>query len=461
MEPVGQSSGTSTSTRCIETKSKCVIWDGPDIDCLGVRLCKGQSIEVIVYHTANALCLLLESLNISNVDLACLTPPADVEGPSNIVELSELIITKLCELNDAVETLENTGAQDIIVPLPDCDAIIANCPANITTQYVDGTGATVTGLLLISADGQTSPAVEYFAGLICELLCRMSTLETRVDDLRTDVDNLINQIAGALPPVQLPCDKINGIGLGINQQIVNPDDPTEGVIPDIAEKVCDIITELTGNSDITTLNSYPDISPFVDCLTTLSTAAPVGVYPGMGVPPVTLADLGAYANPQNLREIMSNAWVAICDLRNFAEIVKASCCPTYCASIEYELGASLPPLDGTRETIRIILSGSFVNFYGGTISANSVVPAPGLGAGAPNTYDGATPFVVTITDQSLNSVVFNEPSVESLFTPGNFFDATGLVPPLNPLEDYTVSICSIAHHRFYDYDLVEYGNGSS
>ena len=65
MQPV-TGNNSSGVNKCKETSSKCVVWDGPDINCLGVTLCKGQSIEVIVYNTAKQLCDLLNMLNSGN-----------------------------------------------------------------------------------------------------------------------------------------------------------------------------------------------------------------------------------------------------------------------------------------------------------------------------------------------------------------------------------------------------------
>ena len=43
MQPIsGKPVGSSVPSKCAETRSTCVIWDGPDINCLGVELCKGQ-----------------------------------------------------------------------------------------------------------------------------------------------------------------------------------------------------------------------------------------------------------------------------------------------------------------------------------------------------------------------------------------------------------------------------------
>ena len=444
MQPLGSSGNNTQLGKCSETSSKCVIWDGPDINCLGVNLCAGQSIEVVVYHTAKTLCDLLEMLNIDMIDLECLTPPAGGTAPQNIQELTQVIITKLCELNQEVMDLQNTGSIPVYVPLPDCDAIIANCPANVTTQYVDNNGNTVTSLLLISADGQTSPAVEYFASLICDLLCRMTTAESEIADLRADVDNLINQAAGALPSVVVP-DCVNN---NTNPQpMVDPNDPTIGAIPDMAVLLCDIKSALVNGNPISTLTSF-DINTNAACNTTIDSATPLGLYPLMSPPPATLGDLGAIANAATVQEVLTNMWVAICDLRNFANIVKSTCCPSLCAAVTWDVAAGLPTsTGGSRDTLRVILSGSFTDWYGATISASSSIPnPPGFGSGPLTTYDGNYPYTITLTDQSANTATFTNTPVSNLFTPGNYIDLTNLLTPsgsnpaLNPLDNWALNM---------------------
>ena len=442
MQPV-TGNNSSGVNKCKETSSKCVVWDGPDIDCLGVTLCKGQSIEVIVYNTAKQLCDLLDMLDISTVDLACLTPPPGTQLPENIMQLSELIITKLCQLNEIVIDLQNTGTTPIYVDLLNCadPDVIANCPAGTTTEYTDVNGNTVTQLLLIGPDGQTSPAVQYLVTLICDLLCRMGNAETEIADLRTDVDNLMNQAAGALPSVEVPAC-INGDTAP--QPIVDPNDPTIGALPDMAILLCDIKEELVDGNPVSTLTSYAlDPNVAIDCNTTIAAATPLGVYPSMSPPPLDLGDLGAISNPQTLQEVITNLWVAVCDLRNFAAIVKANCCPPYCNSVIWDMDAGTITLN--RDTVRVILNGAFTDFFGAPITAASVIPSPGFDpAGPPSFYGGNFPYTITISDQSGNTV--SPPPytpIENLFTSGNFIDVStlaGVPNPLNNLDNYDVTL---------------------
>jgi hypothetical protein len=86
MKPLNLDKGT-----CNPISSNCVIWGGPDIEC--INLCKGDTITDVTYKLALELCSIMETLNVTNYDLACLNlacPPKDFN------ELIQAIIDKLC-----------------------------------------------------------------------------------------------------------------------------------------------------------------------------------------------------------------------------------------------------------------------------------------------------------------------------------------------------------------------------
>lgn len=79
---------------CNTTNSNCVIWGGPDLDCIGV--CKGDSITEVVYEIATKLCNLLDDMDVTTYDLGCLTP--DNCPPQTWKDLAELLAQAICEL---------------------------------------------------------------------------------------------------------------------------------------------------------------------------------------------------------------------------------------------------------------------------------------------------------------------------------------------------------------------------
>ena len=78
---------------CDPISSNCVIWQGPDIEC--IDLCKGDTVSDVVYALAKELCTLMDTFKIDNYDLSCLNL-AECE-PADFQALLQLLINKICE----------------------------------------------------------------------------------------------------------------------------------------------------------------------------------------------------------------------------------------------------------------------------------------------------------------------------------------------------------------------------
>lgn len=76
---------------CNPISSNCVIWGGPDIEC--IDLCKGDTITDVTYKLALELCNVMELLNVTNYDLACLDLSC---APEDFNSLLQAIINQLC-----------------------------------------------------------------------------------------------------------------------------------------------------------------------------------------------------------------------------------------------------------------------------------------------------------------------------------------------------------------------------
>jgi hypothetical protein len=87
----------SNSEACDPISSNCVIWKGPDLDC--INLCKGDTISTVVAKMATELCSLIEQFKIENYDLAALNLDKD---PKNINELIQALINSINANPDAI-----------------------------------------------------------------------------------------------------------------------------------------------------------------------------------------------------------------------------------------------------------------------------------------------------------------------------------------------------------------------
>lgn len=90
-------------SNCVPTSSNCIIWQGPNIECIG--LCQGDTITDVIYKLATEYCELSNQLQADNFDISCIVCPTGMTcEPENIQELLEIMIAKICELQDSVGT---------------------------------------------------------------------------------------------------------------------------------------------------------------------------------------------------------------------------------------------------------------------------------------------------------------------------------------------------------------------
>ena len=110
---------------CDPISSNCVIWQGPDIDC--INLCKGDTVSDVVFKLATELCDLMDTFKISNYDLTCLGLAECT--PKTFQELIQLLIEKICECCDVDPDIDPKIFQE---GCPDCEVTV--CSAFYTTN---------------------------------------------------------------------------------------------------------------------------------------------------------------------------------------------------------------------------------------------------------------------------------------------------------------------------------------
>lgn len=429
MQPIsGKPVGSSVPSKCAETRSTCVIWDGPDINCLGVELCKGQSIDIIIYNTAKKLCEVLEALKIDMVDLSCLIEGDTSGTPTNMQELFTLVVSKLCTLQEEVTALEGAGTTNILVQLPPCLIYTIPDPNN------PGNFITISALSLIDPITSTSPIVSYLCTKICQLFSDLAALSVRVGQLELTVQTLMDTVSSGVPSANVPTC------IGSSPMVlVDPQDPYTGAVPEIANLLCALLDQTGTPSQVGATNG--------DCTgnwPTIASAAPLGNYAPLS--PATMEDLGFVANPTQLWEKINNLWVTVCDIRNFSATVKATCCPTMCEDVTFLIGAV--PTDTGRGTLTFYLNGSQYDpisnqskpadfSFAGTYGVCGVAPC----------WNINQPFSVIVTDTDIpsNSYTWNFTGTQltSLYTGGTLpldVAAQGLNPTTSYIVDFVGNI---------------------
>ena len=273
---------------CSPISSNCVIWQGPDIPC--IKLCAGDTVSDVIHKLATELCTIMETLKISNYDLACFNLVAC--PPSNFEELIQFLINKICELQieaDATVIAVAAGttksaSADTLVTVAPC-FIIGTTTVMTVTEYATAMGTAICGIInqinIINAD-------------IINLDIRVTVLETAPAPTFT------------LPSIAVNCD-LSGV-------VVSPgaypiDVVVDALINDSTYGYC-ALTSATGSpADITA-------AVLSQCVSNANLSLIYGTsfsiaYAGTWIssPPTTIA--GA----------INNLWIVLCDIYQYATLI--------------------------------------------------------------------------------------------------------------------------------------------
>lgn len=312
-------SGRAKDQGCNPVSSNCVVWQGPDLDCIG--LCKGDTISDVVAKMATELCDLVEMFDLGNFDFTCLNIPSS-ETPSDMGGLIQILIDRIC-------ALEGIDPGTPGLPGSDCPQ---NCIVPIDTcfQFIDpGTGNLVTDLPLLDY-------VNLIGTTICDILDDITALQASVASL----DNQVN-------------------GDGSGTPITNPG----GIVGEIT----DINLNKTDNSSLDYLvNTKTDpgagVQFVTDALRFVENSL-IASQDGLGSETLMYQNIlkegligdedrvfgsgpmsaitGWTSDPTTIAESLGNAWLAIDDLRQQVNYMKENCCSTGCADIFLNFRVSL------------------------------------------------------------------------------------------------------------------------
>jgi len=284
---------------CTPTSARCVIWNGPDIPC--INLCKGDSIEEVVYQLATLLCQVAEGvIDITTLDFKCLVEE-NASEPTQLIAILQLLIDKHCALQAQVDGGSGGGGgvtpPSAPIPLPEC------------LYYQDADGDQVTALL---------PAAysQYLATKICEILTVIAGLTANYTSLNNRVETIEEFLAN------------------LN---------TDGVVPNIVSKC---ITAATEGEDVLITEAVmaledflcqlsPLLGSFTEISTVIDTECPdLGMAPQLNNPEAQMSDLGGWtADPSNLSQNLVNLWLTLCDMRAAVSILTGGSAPLPCALV--------------------------------------------------------------------------------------------------------------------------------
>lgn len=260
---------------CSPISSNCVIWQGPNLDC--IKLCTGDTVSDVVASLANELCTVMDQLNISNYDLTCF----DLVGckPATFDAFLQFLIEQVCNLNNIVggqsSNNPNQTKEDTLVTVAPC-FVVNGITLMSLTDYVIAIGKRV-----------------------CNLLDLIGDLQVQIDN----IDNRVTVLEEAIPPsFLLPTINTNCFAATLGTTSATIDLILNALINDPLISYCELIAATGTPAEISA-------AVLAQCIENNS--------PSLAYPPDDMQT--AYpdtwiTDPNTAADAINNLWVALCDV---------------------------------------------------------------------------------------------------------------------------------------------------
>lgn len=369
-------------TGCSNTSSNCVVWQGPNIEC--IDLCKGDSITEVVYKLAVELCTIMDTFDLNNYDLKCFAGGAC--KPTDFKEFIQLVINKICYIQVCSDCLNTCDPCD--TTSPSTNVPVVTTPSNPIVPiapafyYTNPQGDLVTTM---PVDTYTVTIGNRVSNIVSEILTINATLVNH--NIR------ITALETAAPPVFILPD--------ITPVCVLPSSPTpiNVVLASLEQQFCELrIATGTPNNIFTAIGQQPAGLATAPSLNNSLTV--MGALPGWT------------STVQNEADSLGNLWVTIADMRLAIQNIITNYLPSDCSGID----------------LTILATYAAPNV---TIYVNGTIPLTFA-----NTFPAGTLF--TISDSFGASTQFNINILSILNTVGGFvFDIS--TTPLNGASNLFIS----------------------
>lgn len=306
MKPLNADNST-----CTPISSNCVIWQGPDIEC--IKLCKGDTISDITAKLATELCGIMKTLDITSYDLSCFNLTSC--APEDFQALIQFLISRVCKLEQCTGCIPDCNGNDVPTPTPVPVAGCPDCLVSVATcfQYTNEFGDLVTSMQLVDY-------VRSIGALICQNIGNITTIREIVVVQQKSIEEL--QVKTSIPIVfTLP---------EFTPVCVLPAVPTDiaTILQALEQQFC-ALRSATGTPD----QIYQAI---VKQCSGLSTA------PALGTTGGSMGSIPGWVNsPVNAADTLTNIWLTICDLRSAVANIKLNCCPDGCDGISVDMQLTL------------------------------------------------------------------------------------------------------------------------
>jgi len=289
------------SMPCTPISSNCVIWQGPDIEC--INLCNGDTVSQVVYKLATELCTLINTAcecnpDLTGLDLNCI-PSDSIADPTDLVQVLNGIITHFCTATSGTSTnlnvTQNRVAADGNILLPKC------------LYYDDQFGNPVTEL-------PVNEYVVYLANEICELISSINLINNAIANFETRIAILENCV--------LPCKPHKDVTTEVVSKCFFP-----GTLTEIS------VLLLAIEEDYCTFKSA--VGNAQEVLNTISAQSIYGTTDRLSATGTYASDAKWINNPSNLSQTIRDQWIVIGDLYSAVKDIQDNCCDTGCTSVNF------------------------------------------------------------------------------------------------------------------------------
>lgn len=304
---------------CAPVSSNCVIWNGPDLDCIG--LCKGDTISDVVYKIATELCTIIEQLNLENYDLSCFT---DCPTPEDYKGLIQILIDKICEINNISLTNES-GSVDLSTVI----VAIAEC-----FYFTNSTGDTVTSM----------PLLDYVTAIgnkVCDDLGKINVIEQSLSTTQTDVSTNKTDIS-ALEANKADLDAFQYQ----NSIVLDPSGATKFITDAVRTIEDSYVAQLQATGTVSEV--FLAIQKGEE-FNTKELLSEIGTYG---------ATAGWVTTLQNIADSLNNLWLIQKDQYDAIENIKATYSAGGCNDIKYNFRAILDTANPQATFVTMYFDGS-------------------------------------------------------------------------------------------------------
>lgn len=345
-------------TGCSNISSNCVVWQGPDIEC--INLCKGDSVTEVVYKLALELCNLINTFDLKNYDLKCFS--SGVCQPQTFQDFITILIDKICALQES-----NPQYVDSCNPCP--------TPPPVTTRSASASADTYVPIAKefqfksAVGDDVTMLKVSDYAQAIGN---KVSTLVNSATILQSTLVNHSSRIAALenTPAPEFNMPMVTPVGV-LPKQATS----MQLVLAATEQQFSEIKTALGDANAIYT--NIQKIDPNINDLKSLS------------VPGTNMSSMrGFTAHPATLADVVGNMMVMLKDMRAAITNITTNYIPSDCDAISLDLYA-------TTKNNQLFL------YFTGKVPSSTFIST------------GNNPTIVTISDNHGGSVQYpiNIPSV--------------------------------------------------